>query len=169
MFYVRRTRSVHCMIKHTCRRPYGAVGLGRSPADDPSPLFAYRVRALDGSRGPRPSHAEPEKRITAAGLMDLLADRHGVARWISAVRPTAARLFNDQPSDAPTPLLTTRWNPTRSWFPPLFFSHTLHKAIRLQLHLCGTLFKVSWCGSCRLRTWVRSGRHLLFLHLQIDL
>ncbi|KAG2549410.1 hypothetical protein PVAP13_9KG266013 [Panicum virgatum] len=81
-------------------RPYGAVGLGRRPADDPSPLFAYRVRALDGSRGPRPSHAEPEKRITAAGLMDLLADRHGVARWISAVRPTAARLFNDQPSDA---------------------------------------------------------------------
>ena len=31
---------------------------------------------------------------------DGLADRHGVARWISAVRPTAARLFNDQPSDA---------------------------------------------------------------------
>ena len=80
---------------------------------------------------------------------DGLADRHGVARWISAVRPTAARLFNAQPSDAPTPLLTTRWNPTRSWFPPLFFSHTLHKAIRLQLHLCGTLFKVSWCDNWR--------------------
>jgi len=45
---------------------------------------------------------------------DGLADRHGVARWISAVRPTAARLFNAQPSDAPTPLLTTLWNPTRS-------------------------------------------------------
>jgi len=165
MFYVRRTGSVHRIIKHICRsseeqngRPLYLVYREGKKSGAPG---AYRcLRApwahlifFHGEVGPGPGalefarigvavvraqqtipalysrsasvhlrFARPASIARRAGngslpvcrWTDGLADRHGVARWISAVRPTAARLFNAQPSDAPTPLLITRWNPTRS-------------------------------------------------------
>ena len=145
MFYVRRTRSVHCMIKHTCRRPYGAVGLDRSPADDPSPLFAYRVRALDGSRGPRPSHAEPEKRSRPLDWWTCwLID----TAWPGGSQPSVPRLpgYLTTSRATPTPLLTTRWNPTRSWFPPLFFIQSFVMWI-LQTAYLSSIWKASFVPS----------------------
>jgi len=110
MFYVRRTGSVHRIIKHICRsseeqngrplylgvprgkkisctrglctlprrggpwaRSIGVCadrcGCGESPADDPSPLFALRVRALT-VRKARVHRTESRKWITAGLPLD---------------------------------------------------------------------------------------------------